>query len=56
MHSDLGRGPTATLDMTRRIAALNNAGIDIIDALWQRLLDAERGDGFDYEYVAADHE
>lgn len=42
--------------MQRRVAALEEAGVDVVAVLWRRLLDAEQGDGFRYEYAAAAHE
>lgn len=51
MKSTLGRGPVAVADMKARIAALTDAGEDVIDALWRRHLVAVLGDGYTYEYA-----
>jgi hypothetical protein len=37
--------------MKRRIAALERAGVDVVEVLWQRHVDAEGGDGYRYEYA-----
>ena len=53
-YVNLGRGPEATADMKRRIAALKNEGADltgVIDALWERNRAAVAGEGFTYEFA-----
>jgi len=51
LRSELGRGPEATLDMTRRIRALRATGADILTALWIRHLIATTGDGYVYDFA-----
>lgn len=57
MSDNQGRGALATADMKRRIARLKNHGVDldeIITILWQRTLEAERGEGYRYDYAPSD--
>ncbi len=51
MKSDLGRGERATLDMRLRLADLRRRDVDVIEVLWARTAEAERGDGYTYEYA-----
>lgn len=49
LNENLGRGPEATADMKARIAALRGAGVDLIDALWERNRRAVLGEGYRYD-------
>lgn len=46
-----GRGPAAVADMKARIAALQAAGADVIDVLWERSREAELGEGYTYDLI-----
>lgn len=51
-RQELGRGEEATDDMKRRVAALREQGVDIVEALWARQHRAEvLGEGYRYEYA-----
>ncbi len=53
MQNNPGRGPQATADMKRRIAARRSQGADITDIveeLWERHRAALTGDGHFYEF------
>lgn len=50
-RQQLGRGPVATQDMRRRIAALRDQGADLVDTLWDRYHVAVNGEGFRYDYA-----
>ncbi len=49
--ADLGRGSLATADMKARIAALRREGVDIVDALWRRHVNAITGAGYVYDHT-----
>lgn len=51
---NLGRGPQATADMKRRIAARRSRGdaiADIVEELWERHRTALTGEGYHYEFT-----